>query len=62
MTGEQITTIPFFPNIKIPRSKSSQAMKFGQLIQNNMRKIFLKKNTPNEVEKLVPDPFLKSQN
>ena len=35
-------------------------MKFGQLIECNMRKkIFLKNHTQN-VEKLVPDPFLKN--
>ena len=39
----------------------NQKMKFGQLIQYNMRKIFLKNHTENTVEKLFPDPFLKNQ-
>ena len=42
--------------------KGNQAMKFGQLIEYNMRNIFLKNHTQNTVEKLSPDPFLKSQN
>ena len=37
-------------------------MKFGQLIEYNMRKIFLKNHTQNVVDKLFPDSFLKSQN
>ena len=37
-------------------------MKFGQLIEYNMRNIFLKKNhTQNVAEKLFPDPFLKNK-
>ena len=48
------------PNIS--KSKE-QAMKFGQLIEYNMRNIFsLKNHTQNVVEKLVSDPFLKNQN
>ena len=38
-------------------------MKFGQLIDYNMRIIFidlLKNDTQNVEEKLVPDPFLKN--
>ena len=36
-------------------------MKFGQLIEYNMRNIFLEKSyiKQNVVEKLDPDPFLK---
>ena len=37
-------------------------MKFGQLIEYNMRKNFLKNHKQNEVEKLFPDPFLKKRN
>ena len=37
-------------------------MKFGQLIEYNMRNIFLENNTQNVVEKLFPDTFLKNQN
>ena len=35
-------------------------MKFDQLIEYNMRKIFV--DTQNMLEKLFPEPYLKSQN
>ena len=35
-------------------------MKFGQLIECNMKNIFLKNHTQNVVEKQVPDPFQKN--
>ena len=35
-------------------------MKFGQLIEYNMKTFFLKNHTQNVVEKLVPDPFLEN--
>ena len=44
------------------RSKGYQTMKFGQLMEYNMRKLFLENHTQNVAEKLVPDSFLKSQN
>ena len=37
-------------------------MKFGQLVEYNMRNICFKKHTLNAVEELAPDPFLKNQN
>ena len=38
-------------------------MKFGQLIEYNMKSIsFLKNHTQTAVEILFPDPFLKHQN
>ena len=36
-------------------------MKFGQLIEYNMRHMFLKNHTQNAVEELFPDPLLKNQ-
>ena len=39
----------------ISKSKGNQIMKFGQVVECNMRNFFLE----NVVEKLVPDPFLK---
>ena len=36
-------------------------MKFGQLIEYNMRNICFKKHALNAVEELAPDPFLKNQ-
>ena len=47
--------------LNISRSKDNPAMKFGQLSSYNMRNIYLKNRTKNIVEKLVPDPFIKSQ-
>ena len=37
--GKQAFTIHILPNV--PRSKSNQTMKYGQLIQYSMRNIFL---------------------
>ena len=37
-------------------------MKFGQLIECNMRNIFLKNHTQNIVEKLFRKPLIKNQN
>ena len=37
-------------------------MKFGQLIEYNMRTFFLKSHTQNGVQKLFPGPFIKNQN
>ena len=37
-------------------------MKFGQLIEHNMRNTFLKNHTQDVVEKLFPDSFIKSLN
>ena len=42
-TGQQIMIILILPNIS--RSKSNQAMKLGQLIENNMRNVFLESHT-----------------
>ena len=38
-TGQQTVAMHLFPNTS--RSKGNQAMKFGQLIGYNVRKIFL---------------------
>ena len=47
----------------ISRSKGNQAMKFGQLLENNMKNIFSDKifHTQNVVEKQFPDSFLNNQ-
>ena len=34
-------------------------MKFGQLIEYDIRNIFLNKRTQTVIEKLFPDPFFK---
>ena len=45
------------PNIS--RRKSNQTIKFGQLIEHNMRNNVVENHTQNVVKKLFPDPFLK---
>ena len=58
--GQQTIAIHILPNIS--RSKDNQTMKFGQLIEYNMRKILLKNHTQNVLEKLFSDIYLKYQN
>ena len=36
-------------------------MKFGQLIEYNLRKIFLEKSYTKRGGETIPDPFLKNQ-
>ena len=48
------------PNIS--RRKGNQTMKFGQLMECNLRNIFVKKITQNVLQKLFPDPSLKYEN
>ena len=54
----QTIAIHILPNIS--RSKGSQAMKFGHVIEYNMRNIFVEK-LQNVLEKLFADPYLKYQ-
>ena len=56
--GYQTIAIHILPNIS--RSKGSQAMKFGHVIEYNMRNIFVEKSQ-NVLEKLFADPYLKYQ-
>ena len=42
----------------ILKSKGDRAMKFDQLIEYNMRNVFLQKSCKNEAGRLVPDLFL----
>ena len=52
-TGKQITTIYIIPHTS--RSKDNQTMKFGQLIEYNMRNCFFFKNyAENEPGRIVP--------
>ena len=53
-TGQQIIAIHILSSIS--RSNRNQKMNVGQLIEDNMKNIFLEQNV---VEKLVPDPFIK---
>ena len=56
-TGQQITAMHILPNIS--RSKSNQAMKFHQLIEHNMRKIFLENSYKNCSGESIPRTFSK---
>ena len=58
--GYQTIAAHILPNIS--RSKGKQAMKFGQLIECNIRKFLLENHIQNVLEKLFPDPYLKIQN
>ena len=55
--GEQTIAIHILPNIS--KSKGSQAMKFGQLIEYNMRNIFVKKLYRKCGEETIPRLFSK---
>ena len=46
--GKQIFAIHILPNIS--RSKSNQAIKFRQLIDNNVRNIFLQKSSKKKMK------------
>ena len=56
--GQQIITIHKLSNIS--RSKGNQTMKFGQLIEYNMRNIFLEKLYTKYGRELSARPFCKN--
>ena len=51
--GQQTITIHVLPNIS--RTKDSQKMKFGQVLEYKKGNISLQKLCQNEPERLVPD-------
>ena len=55
MVNKQLYIIHILPYIS--RSKGNQAMKFGQLIQCNMRKFFLEKSFTKYGKETSPRPF-----
>ena len=55
LRGYQTIAIHIFT--KTLRSKGSQAMKFGHLIENNIRYIFLEKSYTKCGRKTIPRPF-----
>ena len=57
---KQTIAMHILPNVS--RSRGNYTMKFGQLIDYNMKTFFLKNNTQNVVEKLYSDTFLKNEN
>ena len=50
--GKQATATHILPNIS--RSKDNKIMKFGQIIEYNMRNIFLDKSYPKCGGKTIP--------
>ena len=59
-TGQQIIKIHTLPNIS--RSKGNQTMKFGQLIEYNMRTILLEISYAKYGREASPRPFYKKSN
>ena len=59
-SGKQTIAIHILPNIS--RNKGSQTLKFGQLIECNMRNIFLEKICTKCRGETIPRAFLKNQN
>ena len=55
--GQQTIIIHILPNIS--RSKGSQTMKFGHLIEHNMRNIFVEKSYPKRAGESIPRPLSK---
>ena len=53
--GKQTIAIHIFPNIS--SSKSNQTIKFGQLIEYNLRNIFLEKSCTKYCGETSPRPF-----
>ena len=49
-------------NLNFKIYDANQSMKFGQLIEYNMRNIFLKNHAQYVLEKLAPGLSLKTQN
>ena len=58
--GKQTNAIQILPNIS--RSKGNQTMKFGQLIEYNMRNIFLEKSYTKCDGETIPRLSSKNQN
>ena len=55
-TGQQIITIHILLNIS--RSKGNQIMKFGQIIECNVRNILFKNHIENDTGRIFTDLFL----
>ena len=48
--------------LNISQSKENETMKFGELIEYNIRNIFLENHKQNMLEELFSDPCLINQN
>ena len=55
--GKQTIAVHIFPNIS--RSKDNQTMKFGQLIEYNIRIVFVKRSYTKYGGETIPRPFSK---
>ena len=55
--GEQTIAIHVLPNIS--RTKGSQAMRYGQLIEYNTRNIFVEKSCTKYAGETIPRPLSK---
>ena len=55
--GKQRIAIHILPNIS--RSKDNQAIKFGQLIEYNMKNIFVEKSYTKYAGETIPRPLSK---
>ena len=55
--GEQTIVIYILPNIS--KSKGNQVMKFGQLIEYNMRNLFVEKSYTKWDEETITRPLTK---
>ena len=55
--GKQTVAVQTLPSIS--RSKSNQTIKFGRLIEHNMRNIFLEKSYTKYREETIRRPFSK---
>ena len=53
--GQETNAIHILPNIS--RSKGNQTMKFGQLLEYNMRNIFVEKSYTKFSGETIPRPF-----
>ena len=56
-SGKQTIAIHILPYIS--RTKDNQTVEFGQLIEYNMKKIFLEKSYPKWRRETSPKPFSK---
>ena len=54
-TGTQITAIWILPNIW--RHKGNQTMKFGQVMEHNIKNRFLQNHLETKTRRLFPEPF-----
>ena len=55
-SGRKIIAIHILPNIS--RSNGNQTMKFDQLIEDNMRKIFVEKSYTKWAAEIIPRPLM----